>query len=493
AKSDSNIYVTFAKVSGAYKYNLYRSVDGGEFTQIAVITGRYTDKNTIPGKTYTYKLASVRGNIITDCSPAASAVCYIAAPNIYSASSTGYNSVTVKWNRVTNATEYKIYRSTEENDGYTCIGTVNSRTYKFTAGGLDTGTTYYFRVAAGKASGGDTGCSDMGCVKSAVPSLNSATKIWGSPVGKSAIFVEWSNVAGADGYELYAARSGQSMTLLEDCDKYYYSHKNLTTGDKYSYRVRAYRLVNGSKVYSGYSKTIAATVPKTLSNSTYSWSYANKVVNNQTPDNLIKAQEKAGNIQTLFVGDTTRKVIYLTMDCGNPSPNSDKNLNTLKEKNVKATFFVALPYAKGSHAQIQRMINEGHIVGNHTKSHIRLNKASSSVIQTQVKTLENYIYDNFNYRTKYFRYPYGSFSQASQNELIQMGYTSAGWSFAYNDYSSRQPSPSYALNLITKNIHPGAIFLLHMDSDTNTAILGDFIDKAREMGYEFETLDDIEI
>ncbi|MGN0474028.1 MAG: delta-lactam-biosynthetic de-N-acetylase, partial [Acutalibacteraceae bacterium] len=82
---------------------------------------------------------------------------------------------------------------------------------------------------------------------------------------------------------------------------------------------------------------------------------------------------------------------------------------------------------------------------------------------------------------------------ASQNELIQMGYTSAGWSFAYNDYSSRQPSPSYALNLITKNIHPGAIFLLHMDSDTNTAILGDFIDKAREMGYEFETLDDIEI
>lgn len=493
AKYDGNIYITFTRVTGAYKYNLYRSVDGGKFTRIAVITSKYTDKNTIPGKKYSYKLAAVRGSFVTEGSPAASAVCSIAAPAISSAVSKNYSSVTVKWKKVSNATQYKIYRSTEKNSGYTCIGTVNARTYAFTASGLQTGTTYYFRVAAGKTLGGKTGYSNMSSIRAAVPSLTSVQKVWGSSVGSSAIFVEWSKVTGASGYELYSANPGKAMVLLEDGNKYYYSHKNLTAGNKYYYRVRAYRLVNNRKVYSSYSKTIAVTIPKTLSKSTYSWSYSNNVVNHKTPADLIKAQEKANNIKTLFVGDTTRKVIYLTMDCGYPTSNSNKNLDTLKKKNVKATFFIALPYAQGSHAQIRRMIDEGHIVGNHTKSHIRLNKASSSVIQSQVKTLENYIYNNFNYRTKYFRYPYGSFSQASQNELIKMGYTSAGWSFAYNDYSSRQPKPEQALNLIVKNIHPGAIFLLHMDSNTNTAILGDFIDKARAMGYEFETLDDIEI
>lgn len=493
AKNDTYIYITLTKVSGALKYNLYRSVDGGEFTQIAVITSRYTDKNTIPGKTYAYKLAAVRGDVVTDCSPAASAVGIINTPTLSKAYSDTYNTATVKWKSVSNATEYNIYRSTEENGDYTCIGTVNSRTLTFTSSNLDTGTEYYFKVTAGKTLSGETGYSDMSNAKSATPALKSVSKISGSSVGKSAIFVEWSNVAGADGYELFAAKSDESMALLEDCDKYYYSHKELSTGDKYSYQVRAYRLINGSKVYSSYSKTVSVTVPKTLSTSTYSWSYSNKVVNNQTPDDLIKSQEKANNIKTLFVGDTTRKVIYLTMDCGYPTENSDTNLDTLKEKNVKATFFIALPYAKESHAQIQRMIDEGHIIGNHTKNHIRLNRATHEVIENQVKTLENYIYDNFNYRTKYFRYPYGSFSQASQNELIEMGYISAGWSFAYNDYSRSQPKPANALNLLVKNIHPGAIFLLHMDSSTNTTILGDFIDKAREMGYEFENLDDIEI
>lgn len=494
AKADGTMYITITRVTGAQKYNLYRSTDGENYTRIATTSSSsYTDKTSVPGKTYYYKLAAVRGKVTTAASSATTQKCTFKTPTISSASSSSYNSVTIKWKKVSSASEYKIYMSTDPNSDYTCIKTVNSRTYTFTANSLTTGTKYYFRVMAGKSVSGTVGYSSMSSYASAVPTLKSVTKISGSAVGKSAVFVEWTNVAGANGYELYGAVSGKSMTLLTDCKTYYYSHKNLTAGNKYTYKVRAYKMINGKKVYSNFSKTITVTVSKSLSKSTYSWSYSYNVNNHKTPEALIKAQEKASNIKTLFVGDTTRKVIYLTMDCGYPSPNSDKNLNTLKQKNVKATFFIALPYAKGSTKQIQRMIDEGHIVGNHTKNHIRLNRASASTIKSEVKAVEDYIYKNFNYQTKYFRYPYGSFSLASQNELINMGYTSAGWSFAYNDFSKKQPDKKFAFNLVTKNIHPGAIFLLHMDSDTNTAILGDFIDKARELGYEFETLDDIEI
>lgn len=493
AKPNGTMYITFTNVSGAYKYELYRSVDGGEFTKFATVSGRYTDKNTVPGKTYAYKLAAVRGDIVTECSPAASQVCTIASPVISGASATNYNTVTVKWKGVSNASEYKIYRSTEQNGDYTCIGTVNSRTLTFTATGLNTGMTYYFAVTAGKTSDGETGYSAMSSTKSATPSLKSVTKISGGSVGKTTAFIEWSNVEGADGYELYGAKYGESLALVSDGNAYYYSHKELEPETKYSYQVRAYRNVNGSKIYSSFSKVIYVSTPKTLSKATYSWSYSYRIKDHQAPEELIRAQAKAGNIKTILAGDTDRKVIYLTMDCGYPSPNSDKNLDTLKEKNVKATFFIAYPYAEGSHAQIQRMIDEGHILGNHTTNHIRLTTAKPATIQKEVKTLENYIYDNFNYRTRYFRYPYGSFSQASQNELIEMGYTSVGWSFAYNDYSSPQPKHAPTLAMLVHNIHPGSIYLLHMNSSTNTAILGDFIDAAREMGYEFETLDDIEI
>ena len=104
--------------------------------------------------------------------------------------------------------------------------------------------------------------------------------------------------------------------------------------------------------------------------------------------------------------------------------------------------------------------------------------------------MHNYIKDNFDgYEMHLFRYPAGIFTEQSLAIVNNCGYRSVFWSFAYMDYDvNNQPDPTEALNKVVSKLHPGAIYLLHAESETNTQILGQFIDEARAQGYRFEML-----
>ena len=77
------------------------------------------------------------------------------------------------------------------------------------------------------------------------------------------------------------------------------------------------------------------------------------------------------------------------------------------------------------------------------------------------------------------------FSEQSLAVLQDAGYQTSFWSYAYNDWDqNNQPDPDTAYQKVTGALHPGAIYLLHAVSETNSEILGDFIDEARSQGYE---------
>ena len=85
-----------------------------------------------------------------------------------------------------------------------------------------------------------------------------------------------------------------------------------------------------------------------------------------------------------------------------------------------------------------------------------------------------------------FRYPSGKFNEQSLAVMKSLGYNSIFWSFAHYDYDvNDQPDPAKSLQKFIDKMHPGAIYLVHAVSSTNTEILGDFIDQARAAGYEF--------
>ena len=185
--------------------------------------------------------------------------------------------------------------------------------------------------------------------------------------------------------------------------------------------------------------------------------------------------------------------MYLTFDCGYEYNNLTASiLDTLKEKNVKAAFFCTLDYLKKQPSLVKRMIDEGHIVGNHSATHPDFTKnLSRTQMAKELYTVHKYLEDNYNYTSKYFRFPTGANSDNALELVTSVGYRSVFWSIAHTDWdTAKQPTDDVAFSIVTERYHPGAVILLHAVSSANTNVLGRLIDTAHERGYTFKTLDE---
>ena len=189
--------------------------------------------------------------------------------------------------------------------------------------------------------------------------------------------------------------------------------------------------------------------------------------------------------------DSEEKVIYLTFDAGYENGNVEKILDILKAENAKASFFV-LENLLTKHCElVKRMVNDGHLVGNHTATHKDISKLNYNELKEEVERLE-ILYKQVIGREmpKYFRPPEGRFSRESMKNLQQLGYKTVFWSFAYADWDNHsQPEPEKAYEKVMSNIHNGAILLLHPTSDTNVQILPRIIKSLKSQGYSFKTVD----
>lgn len=220
------------------------------------------------------------------------------------------------------------------------------------------------------------------------------------------------------------------------------------------------------------------------------WGLGKHTDEKNRPQDALTAQEKYGAYNAMFIGADSQ-TIYLTFDEGYEYGYTESILNTLKEKEVKAVFFVTEPYAKAEPELVKRMIDEGHVLGNHSVTHPSTGIPSLSIEEQQNEVLGNhqYVKENFGYEMNLFRYPAGKFSEQSLAIVNNCGYKSVFWSFAYMDYDvNNQPNETESLNKMVDKLHPGAVYLLHAESKTNAAVLGRFIDAAKEKGYTFEGL-----
>lgn len=188
------------------------------------------------------------------------------------------------------------------------------------------------------------------------------------------------------------------------------------------------------------------------------------------------------------------KVLYLTFDCGYDNGYTEKILDTLKEKKVKAAFFCTADELKSAPEVIARMIKEGHIVGNHSTTHPSFDEISRSEMAKEIQDCDNYLRSNFGYTSPYFRFPKGEYSECALELVGSLGYTSVFWSLSYADWDTKaQKGADYAFEKVTARLHPGAIILLHAVSSDNARAMARIIDYAREQGYEFKSLDDLKL
>ena len=227
-----------------------------------------------------------------------------------------------------------------------------------------------------------------------------------------------------------------------------------------------------------------------LSNKKIGWGIK-RTENYEQPDVGSENRKILEENNGICIGNKEDKCIYLTFDQGYEAGYTSKILDVLKENNVKATFFITAHYLNTASELVERMINEGHIVGNHTVNHKSMPELTEEEMKKEIMDLHTTIYEKFNYEMKYIRPPKGEFSERTLAFTNSLGYKTVMWSFAYEDWNeNKQPNEEKAKEKILKNLHNGEIMLLHGNSRTNTNILDSIIKKVKEMKYEFKLLDE---
>ncbi len=187
------------------------------------------------------------------------------------------------------------------------------------------------------------------------------------------------------------------------------------------------------------------------------------------------------------------KVLYLTFDAGFDNGNMGKILDTLKTKNVTATFFVDGNFVKNEPDLVARIFKEGHLLGNHSLHHADMSKLTDfERYKEEIEGWNDLVRQAGASPSTLFRFPCGRFSESALSYNEKLGLKTIFWSLAYYDWDTeKQPDPTAAKEKILSRIHNGCILLLHSVSSTNAEILPDIIDALHTQGYTFSSLDKI--
>ena len=146
-----------------------------------------------------------------------------------------------------------------------------------------------------------------------------------------------------------------------------------------------------------------------ISNKKIGWGIKRDNSHNQ-PDVGMANKKVLEENNGICLGNSEKKNIYLTFDEGYEAGYTTQILETLKQNNVKATFFITAHYVNTEPELVKQMIDEGHIVGNHTVNHKSMPDLTDEKINTEIMELHQVIYDKFGYEMKYIRPPMGEFS-----------------------------------------------------------------------------------
>jgi len=201
--------------------------------------------------------------------------------------------------------------------------------------------------------------------------------------------------------------------------------------------------------------------------------------------------EYLAQYDAFFIGSEEEKVLYLTFDAGYENNFTPGILDTLKKHEAPAAFFLVGTYIKSNPEIIKRMVEEGHIIANHTMHHPDMSKIASkdSFAKELTQVEEHYKAVTGSDIPRFYRPPKGTYCENNLKLAKELGYKTIFWSVAYKDWENdNQPSKEEAFSKLLPRTFPGSIILLHNTSKTNSIILDELLTRYKEMGYRFESL-----
>ncbi len=190
--------------------------------------------------------------------------------------------------------------------------------------------------------------------------------------------------------------------------------------------------------------------------------------------------------QELMEQSQAHPEVALTFDDG-PSPKyTPLLLDGLKERNVRATFFLLGKNVKENQELVQRMQAEGHLLGNHTYNHVQLNKIPETTARQEILKTNNEIYEATGKYPEYMRPPYGAWKK---NMELCVEMLPVFWDIDTLDWKSQNVDA--ILKTAGEEPEDGSIILMHDEYQTSVEAALLLIDRLKEKGYEFVTVDEL--
>lgn len=241
---------------------------------------------------------------------------------------------------------------------------------------------------------------------------------------------------------------------------------------------------------SNQQKQPTQSIAEPSSNEKLGWYYKPNSTH-QLPEVSQRGKELLEKYQGIYCGNPNDQKIYLTFDEGYENGYTPQILDALKEANVKAAFFITGDYLRRNPELVHRMVREGHIVGNHTDNHPSLPTVSDEKLKKEIASLSAAFSELTGGQMSFLRPPMGEYSERTLELTHAMGYRNVFWTVAFADWEPNAGSPEENLNRVLTRLHPGAVVLLHAVNKANSEMLPTLIQKCRDQGYQFATLDQI--
>jgi len=208
--------------------------------------------------------------------------------------------------------------------------------------------------------------------------------------------------------------------------------------------------------------------------------------NGKGPEVTAHQKTLVQKYNALFLGDTAKKQVTLTFDMGYEKEGfTPRILDTLKKNNVKGSFFVTTHWIEKNPEIAKRLIQEGHVLGNHTVRHKSLPTLSDEEVRQEITGWEKVAKQIADYEInyKYMRPPMGEYSERTLKITRELGYRTAFWSVAVKDWVP-MGGPGEAVKGTVSQLHNGAVILLHGNSEDSVGGLDQIISSIRQKDYE---------
>lgn len=207
------------------------------------------------------------------------------------------------------------------------------------------------------------------------------------------------------------------------------------------------------------------------------------------PNANIEVNGNPDRLLPIYCVDTQDKKVALTINCAWENTDIDKILETLKEYNVKVTFFVVGDFAKKYPESVKAIFDSGNEIGNHSNTHPHVNQLSLEDNISQIQKCNNLIKEITGTTPTLYRAPYGEYNNTVITASRDVNMNAIQWNIDSLDYKDLSKEDMW--KRIEKGIKPGSIILMHSGTKNTANALGYIIQNLQNMNYNIVKVSDL--